>query len=465
MASSSENENEGGNVHLLVLVHGMWGNPGHLKGLHKAMSELRCQSTSEVGPAGEKLEILLAQTNRDEYTYDGIDWGGERVAEEIYEEIKRLEDAGKKVTRFSITGYSHGGLVSRYVVGILYQRKFFDNVTPVNFNTFATPHIGLPRYRTFLSSLTQYLGPKLLSRTGEQFYGVDKWSARGRTLLEVMADPDRVFYQALCSFEQLRIYANAVNDQTVPYPAAAIEADDPFYNHMTNGIEIELDEEYAPLIKSYKLPDTPPVLPPAPKPLTLEWVRKFKLPLPPPLQFKFPYNILFYIATPLILPLFFILVLSRLSLASSASRKRIRLMEKDTSAVDRLVHVIAKLERGVEDAVADMMDEPGSSPAVRTPSSEPDILSSSPELGLMGTEAKDVPREEVPAPPRHLILTDLQLKLVRLLNTLPKLKKERAFIPSVRNAHGVLICRDTQVFAFHKLGEGALRHWAYHFIM
>jgi hypothetical protein len=93
------------------------------------------------------------------------------------------------VTKFSVTGYSLGGLVSRYLLGVLHQRKFFENVTPVNFNTFATPHIGLPRYPNFFSALANSLGPKLLSRTGEQFFAVDKWSPSGRSLLAVMADP------------------------------------------------------------------------------------------------------------------------------------------------------------------------------------------------------------------------------------------------------------------------------------
>ena len=56
---------------------------------------------------------------------------------------------------------------------ILHQREFFKTITPVNFNTVATPHIGLIRYPTFRSALFATLGPKLLSRTGEQFYIVD----------------------------------------------------------------------------------------------------------------------------------------------------------------------------------------------------------------------------------------------------------------------------------------------------
>ncbi|KZT10130.1 DUF676-domain-containing protein [Laetiporus sulphureus 93-53] len=462
-------------VHLLVLVHGMWGNPVHLAELHRTITELRGQPSSDPGPDGERLEVLLAETNREDHTYDGVDWGGERVADEvsalyiqaelhlIYEAVKRLEDAGERVTRFSITGYSLGGLVSRYTVGVLHQRKYFDKVKPVNFNTFATPHIGLPRYRNVLSSLTSYLGPKMLSRTGEQFWVVDKWSAHGRPLLEVMADPDRIFYQALCLFEDVRIYANAVNDLTVPYPTAAIEAEDIFLNHMTNGIEIELDDKYAPIIKSYSLPDPPLPPPPPPKRFTLQWLKSFQIPLPPALQFTFPFNILLYISLPVIIPLFLALVLSRLALASRASRLRLELLEKEPSSVERLAKVIARLERSVESAIDDIMDDPGNPPSSFSSPSPPRNDSPNPELGLDPKSKSHLKLGE--SAPQHVILTDVQLRLVRLLNTLPGLKKERAFIDPVRNAHGSIICRDPQRFEFHKLGEGVLRHWADHFVM
>lgn len=71
------------NVHLLVLIHGMWGNPVHLAEMHRIMREAHSQPDSETGPAGEKLEILAAETNSEAHTYDGVDWGGERVADEV----------------------------------------------------------------------------------------------------------------------------------------------------------------------------------------------------------------------------------------------------------------------------------------------------------------------------------------------------------------------------------------------
>ena len=172
------------------------------------------------------------------------------------EEVKRLEgEEGERVTKLSVVGYSLGGLVSRYLIGILHQRKFFEKVTPVNFATVATPHIGLVRFPSFRSKMFAFLGPRLLSRTGEQFYAVDKWSASGRPLLEVMADPgmsssvgslyfainptlERIFWQALALFPHACFYANAINDVTVPYLTAAAETEDPFENYVANGLEM-----------------------------------------------------------------------------------------------------------------------------------------------------------------------------------------------------------------------------------
>lgn len=122
-------------------------------------------------------------------------------------EIKEYENQGKKVTRFSITGYSLGGLLARYIIGyvlrypvytsvltwgplrILHQSKFFEKVIPVNFNTVATPHIGIPRFPSTFSAIANYIGPRFLSRTGEQFFCVDKWSPKGRPLVDILADP------------------------------------------------------------------------------------------------------------------------------------------------------------------------------------------------------------------------------------------------------------------------------------
>ncbi|KAF8216474.1 putative serine esterase-domain-containing protein [Mycena galopus ATCC 62051] len=416
----------------------MWGNPIHLTELNRIVKETIPDPS---------FHVLNAETNKDDSTYDGIDWGGERVAEEIEAEVEKLRLDGRTVTRFSITGYSMGGLLARYVVGILRQRGFFENVTPVNFNTIATPHIGLPRYPSFFSSLASVLGPKLLSRTGEQFYCVDRWSAKGRPLLEVMADPDRIFYQALAAFETIQIYANSVNDRTVPYVTAIVEVEDPFATRAINGLELEMDEQYDRIIKTYSVPPVPPPVTPKPTVLSPSWFKSLKPTrpfLPPFLQFRFPINIVMYVLLPVLVPVFISLALVRLSLATRSSRARIRLLENDASNSQKLVHILAQLEKQVENAVVDFIDDDAHAAG---PVADP-------ELALRKGK---VPQE---AP----ILTPTQIHIAAWLNRLP-LKKQRAYFPDALNSHALIICRDVKRFEFHKQGESVVRHWADSFIL
>lgn len=93
------------------------------------------------------------------------------------------------MTKFSITGYSLGGLYARYVIAILQQNNFFNKVQPVNFATIATPHIGIPRSPgSLFSRIVRAVGANMLGSTGQQLYALDDWAGTGRPLLEVMAD-------------------------------------------------------------------------------------------------------------------------------------------------------------------------------------------------------------------------------------------------------------------------------------
>lgn len=481
-------------VHLLVLIHGMWGNPTHLAELSRIYQEVLDERHKE---GEERVHVLVAETNKETSTYDGVDWGGERVVKEIEKKIESLEEEGGKVTKFSVTGYSLGGLIARYVVGILHQKRFFDSVQPMNFTTVATPHIGIVRYPNWRSKLFSLLGPRLLSRTGEQFYLTDKWSARGRPLLQVMADPDRVFFQALLKFEQVRFYANAVNDTTVPYMTAAAEAHDPFEEHAFSGIKIELDEKYSPIIKSY-IPNFTPVnqRPSKPSVFTREGLKRLKVPLPPALNFKFPFNIAMIVAIPILFPVLLSLVTYRLSADSRSSRARIKLLEADESYAQRLAHVLHQMEKSMEDTMAEMIDDPGDTAeaeghidvAGESPTRHRNILSRKkllkPSSASPSTSAQSLSATQTPIPPTtpplayHAppetetytpttspFLTEMQVEIVGMLNTLPHLQKELAFIDPVLNSHAVIVSRDVKRFYHHKIGEGVLRHLADHFVL
>jgi Putative serine esterase (DUF676) len=70
-------------AHLLVLIHGMWGSPSNLASMHRIIEQRINESSKDSNGAG--LHVMLSETNKDESTYDGIDWGGERGATEVSE--------------------------------------------------------------------------------------------------------------------------------------------------------------------------------------------------------------------------------------------------------------------------------------------------------------------------------------------------------------------------------------------
>jgi hypothetical protein len=142
---------------------------------------------------------------------------------------------------------------------------------------------------------------------------------------------------------------------------------------------------------------------------------------------------------PILLPTSIGLAAARLSRPSRHSRSRIKLLEaEDGSATQRLVHIFGELERTVEDIVVDIVDD------------------NSPIPSQEGT------KESKKKGPRA---TPAQRKMAAVLNALPQLKKERAYIPGMHNPHAAIIARDVPNVEFHKIGEGVLRHWADAFVM
>lgn len=187
-----------GNVHLVVCCHGLWGEPVHLSYLADTLAkrwngevsprsatetgkgkadnktsssvndQTRASSIEESESEAPSIVVLNTASNSGLQTYDGIDWCAERVIAEIHREIDRLAQSHRKVTSFSILGYSLGGLIARYTVGLLYSRNFFDNVKPVNFTTFATPHVGVSHTGGLMSRFAVAVGSRSLGRTGKQ---------------------------------------------------------------------------------------------------------------------------------------------------------------------------------------------------------------------------------------------------------------------------------------------------------
>ncbi|KAI0479548.1 putative serine esterase-domain-containing protein [Xylaria cf. heliscus] len=206
--------------HLCVLVHGLWGNPNHMNQVAKAIRDAYPK---------DQLYLLLAKRNSGNFTYDGIELGGERVCLEIEEEIEAIRGKGGSITKLSIVGYSLGGLVARYAVGLLYAKGVLDKVEPMNFTTFATPHLGVRApLRGWYDNVWNRLGARILSESGRQLFIVDKFRDTGRPLLSILADPDSIFIMGLKKFKRRTLYSNIINDRTVVHYTSMITKTDPY---------------------------------------------------------------------------------------------------------------------------------------------------------------------------------------------------------------------------------------------
>ncbi len=162
------------------------------------------------------------------------------------------------------------------------------------------------------------------------------------------------------------------------------------------------------------------------------------------------------VALPVLFPTLLTLIVVRLSLDSRSSRSRIKLLESDESYRERLANVIGHLEKQVEDAVLEYMDDPGDSETTTDLSETPNTAVSTTKPGKCEKKEHKVVKPQV---------TAVQKKMIKSLNTLPNLKKELVFIHPVMNSHAVIISRDVKRFKFHAEGEGVLRHLADNFII
>ncbi|KAI0450296.1 putative serine esterase-domain-containing protein [Xylaria acuta] len=229
--------------HLCVLVHGLWGNPNHMNQVAKAIRDSYPR---------DQLYLLLAKRNSGNFTYDGIELGGERVCLEIEEEIEAIRRKGGNITKLSIVGYSLGGLVARYAIGLLYAKGVLDKVDPINFTTFATPHLGVRApLRGWYDNVWNRLGARILSESGRQLFIVDKFRDTGRPLLSILADPDSIFIMGLKKFKRRTLYSNIINDKTVIHYTSMITKTDPYMdvtkikaNYVGGYEDVILDQEH-----------------------------------------------------------------------------------------------------------------------------------------------------------------------------------------------------------------------------
>ncbi|KAG0230130.1 hypothetical protein BGW42_001155 [Actinomortierella wolfii] len=301
-STPTDNTHEG--IHLVVLQHGLWGTASHVKFIEQQFKQR----------LGDRLCVYRARANESKFTYDGIDLCAVRLVEEIHTVIKVIEEGDsiedmkgqrkskkkqnqqkhsqptqadeeqgnastttrpRKVTQFSYLGYSLGGLIGRFAMGLLEMEQFFTptaqggrGIEPVYFVTMATPHLGIRTpSKSRLGRLFNFLSARMLSRTGEQLQLVDSYlpaypeeeqdqhqhqqqQGQGVPILVAMSEPGSVFVQALARFKKRAIYCNIRNDRSVPFWTASFSDADPFKDLDT--LNIQYHSKYSSLIESFE---------------------------------------------------------------------------------------------------------------------------------------------------------------------------------------------------------------------
>ncbi|KAG7924528.1 hypothetical protein KL925_005331 [Ogataea polymorpha] len=257
---------ESKNCHLVVLCHGLWGVSEHF-----AYIEAQLKNHASLSSSKDQLIVYTTKTNERFKTYDGIDLCGTRVAEEILAEALRLQEQGLTVSKFSVVGYSLGGLIARYAIGVLHYRGFFCNIEPVNFTSFCSPHVGvLTPGQSVSIKIFNWLVPVLLGKSGHQLFLKDSPTV---PLLKLMSLPHTVFYRGLAKFKNISLYSNIRSDIRTSWWCSGISYINPFdildknpnvkidqdgYIHFENGSKFSLKfiEDYKPVVLDADQPIT-----------------------------------------------------------------------------------------------------------------------------------------------------------------------------------------------------------------
>lgn len=287
----------------------------------------------------DQLHILVPKSNEDNLTYDGIDVCAEHSMCEIEKEINLSLKRAVPFRKISIIGYSLGGLIARYVVGLLFLAGWLERLEPVvcrpfnayrlchgqklidspqSFVTIATPHLGI--YMPFSGSLYHrgwnYFGPRTLSTTGRQLFLSDIFRETGQPLLVVLSEVDSTFMRGLASYGRRSLYGNLMNDRVAPFfstsfydgNAATLDISNANVRYLPNSQEVLVDD--GELVSNSPCParDLRPSF------------RSFLGQLP-------SYSLLFFLS-PILLGIFFIN--SRVQTYKSNARRRQHEQEKET---------------------------------------------------------------------------------------------------------------------------------------
>ncbi len=378
--------------------------------------------------AGE-IQILVAKGNAGNFTYDGIELGAERVTHEIERFLDERMREGNPVRKLSIVGYSLGGLVARYVIGLLYSRDCFSKMEPINFTTFATPHLGVRKPgRGVGSRAFNTFGSRTLSTSGRQLFTIDMFRDTKRPILAILAEPSSIFIQALSRFKNRVLYANIINDRSAPYHTTSISGIDP-YTELEN-LNLNYLHGYAPNILDPSNPFSSKE-PAKPRPLYNRWAKNSQaiingVPYAAALSFFIPVGIVIWLVNS--------------GIQSVRSAQRIRLHESGKAGIVlggyRIPLMIQDASSAVEGAIESMNSGGPQEHLAKDTNISEKLDPDSTTVITAQSFSNYTHKSQFP----QLALTDDQFAMIANLNKVG-FRKYLVHIHKVRHSHAAIIAR------------------------
>lgn len=196
--------------HLVILSHGILGQQTDLTYLSNLLKKSGCL-------------VLDSKINE---LYNSLH-GLSTCSNNLKSEITHILHDKPYIKRISFVGNSLGGLITRYVISLIYNETthLISNLIPYKFLTIATPHLGVLEY-TFLdefgwkvSSKFKKLISNIMLRSGKELF-LSEEELETQSIVYKLATED-IYLKPLKAFHQRRLYANLMNDFMVPLGTAA----------------------------------------------------------------------------------------------------------------------------------------------------------------------------------------------------------------------------------------------------